>query len=154
MKFSSFLDRKQQKARKELKIVGELLERGGFQVECFIKSEEPYIYVKSDTDGLPFEGVRVYKVGDQIAYRIQRENKTEPYGSAYSLDLEEIFGELITDMSEEKAAKKIGEAVVEEFKNFFKKSVEAQDRLNSSEFGAMGNNVLIGGGHGDLSNTM
>jgi hypothetical protein len=153
MKFSNFIDKKKNQARKELRIVGELLERGEMKVDCFINEDDPYIYVRNDSSGLSFDGVRVYKIGKELAYRIQKESKTAPFGAAYGLDLEEIFGELITDMSEEKAAEKIGEALVKEFKNFFKKSSEAQDELNGMQFNG-GGTVVIGGRHGDLSNSM
>lgn len=153
MKFSSFLDKKMNETRKQLKIVGELLERSDFKVDCFVNDEDPYIYVHADQDGLSFDGVRVYKVGDELAYRVQRESGTAPYGAAYGLGLEDIFGELIADMKEEEAARKIEKALGQEFKNFFKKSSEAQDELNGMQFDKA-SKTLIGGSHGDLSNTM
>lgn len=153
MKFSNFLDKKSKEARKQLKIVGDILERGEFKVDCFINEENPYIYVRSSHDGLTFDGVRVYKVGDELAYRVQRESKTAPYGIAYGLNLEEIFGDLVADMGDEEAAKHINKALLQEFKNFFKRSSEAQDELNGMQFDKA-SKVLIGGSHGDLSNSM
>lgn len=153
MRFSSFIDKKNKQARYELGVIRDVLKEGGFQVKDFLKDESPYVFLKSPEGNLDFEGVRIYKVGSNLAYRIQKEDKTEPYGQAYGLNLEEIFSDLISDMSEEKAAKQIKKALVEEFKNFFQKSVKAQDEINSNLQDPQ-NKIIVSGGAGDLSNTM
>jgi len=153
MRFSSFIDKKNARAREELEIIRDILKDGGLKVQDFLKSDSPYIFLSSPQEGLNFEGVRIYKVGSNLAYRIQNENSTEPYGQAYSLDLEDIFSDLVSDMSGEKAADKIKEAVVDEFKNFFKKSSEAQQELNSTP-GDPQSKIMVNGSAGDISNTM
>jgi hypothetical protein len=153
MRFSSFLDKKNKQAVRELGIIRDILAEGEFKVEDFLKEESPYIFVNCTDGGLDFEGVRVYKVGSNLAYRIQKENKTEPYGSAYSLGIEDLFSDLISDMSEDEAADEIKKAVVEEFKNFFQKSSKAQDELNSGGSDPQ-SKIVVSGGSGDISNTV
>jgi len=153
MKFSSFLDKKKKQTVNELKIIKDVLSQGDIKVEDFTEEETPYLFVNSTEESLDFDGVRVYKVGSNMAYRIQREKKTEPYGAAYPLNLENMFGDLISDMSEEKAAEDIKKAVIEEFKIFFKRSSEAQDEINSGIIDDSGRK-LVSSGFGDISNSM
>ena len=152
MRFSSFLDKKNKQSVRELGIIRDMLAEGEFKVEDFLKEESPYVFVNCTNDGLDFEGVRVYKVGSNLAYRVQKENKTEPYGAAYSLNIEDLFGDLVSDMSEEDAAEEIKKAVVEEFKNFFQKSSKAQDELNSGKADPQ-SKIVVSSGAGDFSNT-
>jgi hypothetical protein len=153
MRFSSFIDKKNARAREELEIIRDILGEGGLKVDDFLKSDNPYLFLSTPQEGLNFEGVRIYKVGSNLAYRIQNESDTEPYGKAYSLNLEEVFSDLISDMTGEEAAEKIKEAVVDEFKNFFKKSSEAQEELNSTPNDPQ-NKIIVNGSAGDLSNSM
>lgn len=153
MRFSSFLDKKNKQAVRELGILRDILSQGEFKVEDFLKSESPYLFVNSTEDGLDFEGVRVYKVGSNLAYRIQKENKTEPYGEAYSLNIEKLFGDLVSDMSEEEAAEEIKKAVIEEMKNFFTRSSKAQEDIRTGKLDPH-NGIVVTGGAGDLSNSM
>lgn len=153
MRFSSFLDKKNKQARKELGLVKEVLEEGEMQVEDHLESEPPYLFLKGEGTNLDFEGVRIYKVGSNLAYRIQKESNTEPYGAAYPLNIEDMFGDLITDLDEEKAAEEIKKTLVAEFKNFFKKSSEAQEKINSDGTD-IHSKIVVSGGAGDLSNSM
>lgn len=161
MKFSSFIDIKNKKLIKELKILKEVLSKN-FQVDSFLEDESPYIFVKSKNKDLEFEGVRVYKIGSNWAYRIQNESQTEPYGKAYPLDLEKMFEELIPDMSEEEAGSVIAEALVEEFNSFFTKSSKIQKELTIgtiSKASITRNDntdvpVLVGSNSGDFINSI
>jgi hypothetical protein len=153
MRFSSFIDKKNREARRELGIIRDILSEAKLKVDDFLKDEVPYLFLKNTDKDLDFDGVRIYKIGSSMAYRVQKESKTEPYGEAYLLDVEDIFGDLITDMSEEKAANKVKEAVVEEFKSFFRKSVEAQDEI-AGEGGDPQSKIIVNGSAGDLSNAM
>lgn len=150
MRFSSFIDKKNKEARKELSIIRDILSEGDMDVEDILKSDAPYLFLKNPDENLDFGGVRIYKIGSNIAYRIQKESKTEPYGTAYPLNIEDMFGDLITDMNEEKAAKHIKKAVIAEFKSFFRKSAEAQEKINSDGAGTLGK-IVVTGGAGDLS---
>ena len=153
MRFSSFIDKKNRDARRELGIIRDILSEAKLKVDDFLKDDVPYLFLKNTDKDLDFDGVRIYKIGSSMAYRVQKESKTEPYGEAYLLDVEDIFGDLITDMSEEKAANKVKEAVVEEFKSFFRKSVEAQDEI-AGEGGDPQSKIIVNGSAGDLSNAM
>lgn len=155
MKFSSFLDIKNRKTKKELSIIKEILSNS-FTVEDFLDKENSYIYLRSNEDS-PFQGVRIYKIGSNFAYRIQNEKETEPYGKAYPLNLEEIFNDIIPDMSEEEAGEVIANALVEEFSNFFKKSLEIQKdfmigKINKSDDPS--STIITSSNSGDFSNSI
>jgi hypothetical protein len=158
MKFSSFLDIKNKKTIKELEVLKDTLSKH-FKIDAFLERENPYIFLranKSDED-LNFEGVRIYKIGSSMAYRIQNENETEPYGQAYPLNLEEMFEELIPDMDDKKAAKVIQDCLIDEFTNFFKKSSEIQKELRSGQFNKNDISapvVVTGSNSGDYTNSI
>ena len=52
MRFSSFIDKKNARAREELEIIRDILKDGGLKVEDFLKSESPYIFLSSPQNGL------------------------------------------------------------------------------------------------------
>jgi len=85
--FSEFVDKKSREGKKQLDILQKVLAHNGLKVQDFLGEEEPYIFVKSPTDELSFEGVRIYKIGSNIAFRVQKESATHPYGRAYPLDV-------------------------------------------------------------------
>lgn len=153
MRFSTFVDKKTDKARKELEVLRDVLKEAGMAVKDFLKESDPYIYVPSTKKSLDFGGVRVYKIGSGMAYRIQNESDTHPYGASYPLDIEGMFRDLISEMGEEEAAKKIKKAVVEEFSHFFAKSLKAQDEMGSASFDPQ-SKIVVGGKAGDLGNMM
>ena len=63
-----------------------------------------------------------------VAYRIAREAETEPYGTAYQLDLENMYNDYMSEITHpEKAGKKVIESVAKEIKTFFKKSADAEE---------------------------
>ena len=155
MKFSSFLDIKNKETKKELEIIKEILSNN-FSIEDFLSKEDPYIYLKA-TDDAPFQGVRIYKIGSNIAYRIQNESETEPYGKAYPLNLEEIFNDIISDMDEEEAGETVASALVAEFHSFFKKSAEAQKNFMMGVFDKKdisSSTIVTSSNSGDFSNSI
>ena len=128
--FKDFLNKKVRKSKKQLSVVKEVLEQQGIHVTDHLNEDDPYIFVKNSTGKkTSFGGVRIYKIGDQIAYRVQKEEKTHPYGVAYSLDLENAFADFLTDMKEEEAVEEIIKAVGIEIKAFFEKSSEAENSI-------------------------
>lgn len=134
MKFDSFVNRKLRQDMKNLKIIAKLLRKKGFEVKSFLEKEDPYIFVKSPEKELSFGGIRIYKVGNYIAYRIQREERTHPYGESYPLEIEEMYKDyLAEEMDEKKAGKKIIEDVSEIIKDFFKSSAMAEKELGSGQ---------------------
>lgn len=154
MRFSAFVDKKTSKARKELEVIRDVLKEGGVKVNDHLEDEDPFLFVASTKQGLDFGGVRIYKIGNNMAYRIQNEAGTEPYGLSYPLDIESMFEDLISDMGEEKAAGEIKKAIVEEINNFFGKSLKAQDELNSSRFDPHSKIIMVPGRSTDIANMM
>lgn len=151
--FLEFVDRKQREGKKHLKLIERLLRKGGMQVYPHIENEEqPYIFVKG-TPKLSFEGLRIYEIGEMIAYRIQKQEKTEPYGKSYMLDIEEMFNDFMSEnMKEDEAGHKVIESVVEEIKKFFQKSEKAELELKDS--GQDDNGLVMKTGGTDYSSTV
>lgn len=130
--FLEFVDRKQRESKKHLKLIEQLLRKNNIEVYSHIeKDDEPYIFVKSPDKNLSFEGIRIYEVGNMIAYRVQKQEKTHPYGKSYLLGVEDMFNDYMSEnMSEQEAGKKVIESVVEELKKFFEKSAKAESEMN------------------------
>lgn len=129
--FGEFVDKKKRESLRQLKIIGQLLEKNGLKVERFLESEEqgdPYIYCFNPMRNGSFDGIRIYKIGDQIAFRIQKENKTHPYGSAYPIPVEDMFSDFISDedSDEQQAGNRVIESVTKEVKKFFERSIDAE----------------------------
>ena len=127
--FHEFVDSKQRKAKKHLEIVSKLLEENGFRiVNKLDERDEPHIFVYGQEENLSFDGIRIYEIGGDIAYRIQKEAHTHPYGKAYSIPIEKMFDDLLgeEDMTDEIMGKEIAQSVTSEIKDFFKQSYEAE----------------------------
>ena len=156
-KFNDFLDRRAREAKEHLKILKKVLEKEHMEVADHIDAEDPYLFVK-DTERLcSFDGVRLYVApSDDIAYRVQKEADTHPYGKAYSLDVESMYYDLISDnMDEDKAGLKIAKAIVKEIKRFFEKSGEAERDIRASDMDGSGDpmgKVLVKSTGTDYSN--
>lgn len=132
--FNEFVDKKKRESKRQLGIVKKLFETHKWMVSDHVNGEDPYIYVRAPQHDLTFDGVRIYRIADTLAYRVQREEKTHPYGRAYYLNLEEMYKDLMSDnIKEEEAGKKVMKAVMEELKNFFEKSYEAEKDLQHSQ---------------------
>jgi len=143
--FLEFLDRKQRESKRHLKLVEKLLRKGQMQVYGHLEDEDPYVFVKSPSK-LSFDGLRIYEIGEMIAYRIQREEQTEPFGKAYLLDVEDMFNDFMSEnMKEEDAGKRVIESVVSEIKRFFQKSGQAEQELKGDD--EMGPILKTGGGN-------
>ena len=133
--FHEFVDKKTRESKKHLQTIKKLLGKHGLEVKDFLEGEEPYIYLKNPGDSLPFDGVRIYQIGGEVAYRVQNEEKTHPYGKAYPLSVDEMYQDLISDehMNERKAGEEVIKAVAAEFRHFFAKSTEAEKDNRSEE---------------------
>jgi len=133
--FKEFVNKKDREANHQLKIIKKLLEKAGFTVEAFLENEDdPYVFLNTNDDQLSFDGVRIYKLGDVMAFRVQKEKDTHPYGKAYQLDIEAMFNDMMSESgSEKKAGEEVIESVADEFKRFFKKSRTAEKDLKSAE---------------------
>lgn len=129
--FGEFVDKKKRESIRQLTLLKQLLESGGMKVENFLDTDDkddPYIFCFMPTRNGSFDGIRIYKIGENIAFRIQKENKTHPYGSAYPLPIEEMFHDFLADedADQKKAGEKVIKSVVKEVRRFFDKSVEAE----------------------------
>jgi hypothetical protein len=150
--FLEFVDRKQRETKKELKLVEKSLTKGGLHVYSHLENEDPYLFVKSPNKKISFEGVRVYQIGDSIAYRVQKLEKTEPYGKAYSLNIEDMFNDFMGEnMTEEEAGEEVMKSMVTELKKFFHKSAEAEEKNKGSEKGV---GMIVKTGGSDYSSTV
>lgn len=129
--FKDYMDSEDRKALRQLKIVKSLLEHGGLKVTDFTESEndqDPYIFVYNTAGNRFFDGIRIYSIGNKLAYRVQKEERTHPFGSAYPLKIEEMFNDLVSEENtdQKKAGKKLLEQVPQIIKKFFERSAEAE----------------------------
>ncbi len=133
--FLEFVNKRKRDGKKHLDILEQVFKRGNMHVKSFMDEDNPYIYVVAPGEGIGFGGVRVYQVGDTIAYRIQKQENTEPYGRPYLLDLEEMYEDfMMDDVNESEAAKRVVQAVTDEVGRFFRKSKEAEDDFRDMQF--------------------
>ena len=147
--FGDFVDKKKRDSIRQLRIINKILEKHGMRVDSFLDTNEmhdPYVFCYNPNRDSGFDGIRIYKVGSNLAFRIQKESKTHPYGAAYTLPIESMFNDFLSDdgTDEAKAGKKIIEAVNKEVKKFFERSLEAErdDRKQGIENNA-GGSVLV-----------
>ncbi len=149
--FGEFVDKKKREAIEQLRLVKQLLEKSGLRVDNFLETDskdDPYVYCFSPSRNGSFDGIRIYKIGNQLAFRVQKEAKTHPYGSAYPLPIESMFSDFLSDeeVDQRQAGKKVMEAVVKEIRKFFEKSVEAEkeerEKMIDQEKDSQGN-VLV-----------
>lgn len=130
--FNEFRERKDREGARHLRIIKRVFEHAGLTVDDFTKEDDPYVYLHANDGRLLFGGVRIYSIGESIAYRIQNDPESHPYGKSYHLDVESIFNDLISENDDEqKAGEEVMKAIVEEFKTFFEKTLKAQDELDS-----------------------
>ncbi len=152
--FSDFIDKKDRSAKRQLNIVKTMISKGGFQVEDHIQDKEPYVFVRKQESQLSFDGIRIYSIGDGMAYRVQKEEKTHPYGTSYMLDVPAMFDDMISDnYSAEKAGQEIIKQVPDEIRKFFDDSQQAEKDLQSNQDGSMDRPVIKSTGT-DYSNQM
>lgn len=133
IKFIEFIDKRERETKKQLKIIEKILLANGMNVKNYLDDDDPYLFVYNPKKNTFFEGIRIYKVGDQISFRVQKEEKTEPFGRAYPMDIEEMFTDLITDYKPDEAGKRIMVAVTTEVKKFFDRSAIAERELRDSD---------------------
>lgn len=148
--FGEFIDKKKRESIRQLTLLKQVLEGGGLKVDNFLtveSDEEPYVFCLNPSKNGSFSGIRIYKIGDQLAFRVQKENKTHPYGAAYPLPIEEMFNDFLSDegTDQSQAGKKVMDAVVKEIRRFFERSLGAErhERDKSIESGKNGGDVAI-----------
>lgn len=136
MKFGDYVGKKERQAKKQLGIIKEILSQQGMAVKDHLEEEDPYIFLQNPNGGTQFQGIRIYKIGDYLCYRVQNEESTHPYGKAYQLEVEDMFQDLVSDedYNQEQAGKEVMKSIVEELRKFFAKSAEAEKELRAGEF--------------------
>lgn len=129
--FGSFVDKKKRESIRQLELMKKILEQNNFKVKDFLNEQDsdPYIFCYNPLKNSSFEGIRVYKIGNELAFRIQKESQTHPYGSAYPLPVESMFNDFLTDSDgdEDEVSKQLIEAIGKEINNFFEKSSKAEE---------------------------
>lgn len=128
--FGSFVDKKKRESIRQLELMKKILEQNNFKVRDFLNEQDsdPYIFCYNPLKNSSFEGIRVYKIGNELAFRIQKESQTHPYGSAYPLPVESMFNDFLTDGGDEdEVSKQLIEAIGKEINNFFEKSSKAEE---------------------------
>jgi hypothetical protein len=138
--FYEFIDRKTRQDRKHLRIIKKMLESHGIEVKSFLdEQDDPYIFAVAPNRSLSFDGIRIYKIGGNVAYRIQREDRTPPDGKSYPLNIEDMFEDFMADdIKQDEAGKRVINTVVYEVKTFFDKSLEAEKEVERGDFDTMG----------------
>ncbi len=136
--FKDFVNKKYREAIRQLGILQKIFEKSGLKVKNYLNEgdayEDPYIFIFNPTQG-SFDGIRIYKIGSNIAFRVQNQEDSHPYGTAYPIDMEDMFGDFLADegVDEKDAGKKVMEAVVNQLKKFFEKSQNAEEDLQRSQ---------------------
>lgn len=154
--FGDFVNKKKRDALKELRLIEKMLKKHGLRVENHLEDidgEDPYIFCYNTSKDGSFDGIRIYKIADSIAFRVQKESRTHPYGRAYPLEIEQMFNDFLEDedTSEDKAGKKVIEAVVKEIRKFFEKSSEIERNDRKVAFGDASAGDQPGGGTGGIA---
>lgn len=140
--FTDFLDKKHRDMVHQLDLIKKVLDKHGMTTESFLHDEEsPYIFCFSPSKGTSFDGIRLYKIGNEFAYRIQKEDKTHPYGKAYPLHIEEMFRDLLSekDTDQKAAGMKVIDLLGKQIKKFFEKSLEAEQEERNVDNKSAGN---------------
>jgi hypothetical protein len=127
--FREFVDQQERQSRRHLRVIRKLLESKGMKSKAFLEDEDPYVYLYATNKKCSFDGVRIYHIGSQLAYRVQKEADTHPFGKAYKIDVDEMFSDLLSDYEPKQAGKHIIEAVARDMKRFFDQAAKAEDDL-------------------------
>lgn len=157
--FLEFVNKRKRNGKRYLNILEKVFKHGNMAVKSFMDEDVPYIFLLTPNENdQSFGGVRVYQIGDTIAYRVQKQENTEPFGRPYLLDLEEMYEDfMMDDIDEHEAAKRIIQAVNDELGRFFRKSKEAEDDFKGLQFDepsdGMGKIMLRPDG-GDFANSV
>lgn len=124
-----------QEKQEDLETLMFVLRKDGLRVEDFSELDEnPYIYCYNPLEDTSFQGVRIYKHGDILAFKVAKFPDSQPYGAAYSIDLQGMYDALIEEKKEKKdALKELCKKVSAEMRKFFRKSKVAEDKIVKSQ---------------------
>lgn len=154
--FGEFVDKKTRESKRQLEIVEKVLHKEGLKTKSFLSESDPYIYIEDPSRQLTFGGLRIYNIRGSMAFRVQKEEKTHPYGRAYPLDIEGMYKDLTSDdKTETEAGKIVMKAIVQEVRSFFTKSGDAEKDLRNFQFDRDRDAVGMTGDQGtDYSSTV
>lgn len=133
--FLEYINRTDDLAVRRLRLLKRGLEQGGFLVKDFATAEDdPHIFVYSLPKVSTFEGVRFYIYGDTLAFRPQKKIDTEPYGEAYSFNIQDMFDDMMMDHGNDKAdinkpIKECLKKMSQELRTYFIKSKNSEEEL-------------------------
>jgi hypothetical protein len=128
--FFEFVDRKQRATIRHLKIIKRILDHTDIQTAAHVGTakNDPFLYVYNP-DGTTNFGLRVYGIGDQLAFRLQRKEDTHPYGKPEQVDIESMWDDLKADGKEDgAAASQLIKDIGRQFRDYFKESAKAEKR--------------------------
>ena len=133
-RFSNFLKRKDRENKNNLRVLGKVLARAGFLVRDHLDHhQDAYLYVEKPIsydpliETLTFGGIRIYTVGNSIvAFRPQNRENAEPFGLSYSLDITNMYKDLIKEQNTDKIGLDLIRYLVEEVLNYFVLSAKRQ----------------------------
>ncbi len=163
-RFSAFLDRKDRSNKDNLRLLGKVLSKSGFQVKDHLNHHgDAYLYIEKPIEhskiieNLEFGGIRIYTRGkDIVSFRPQNKEEAEPFGAAYLLDIKGMFKDLMKESPSEKTATDLIRYIVEEVLNYFMFAAKAQEEeeedIDGDSLGKVINNGSTSGT--DYSNTM
>lgn len=154
MTFLEYVDKKQREGIRQLEIIKRILRTNDLQVASHLqtKLDDPFLFVYNPESGK--FGVRVYKIGNDIVYRIQKKEKTQPYGRARILNVEETYdGIKLEKKKDEATIKELINSIGSELKEFFKKSIKAEKEDRDDSDGPLGKiGIPASAINGDYSN--
>lgn len=132
--FRDYMNVEDRKSLRQMNIIQSLLEKSGMKVTNFTESEDdqnPYLFVHNTAGNKFFDGIRIYTIGKKLAYRVQKEERTHPFGTAYPLKIEEMFNDLVSeeDIDQKKAGEEIIEQLPKILQKFFERSAEAEKEI-------------------------
>lgn len=135
MNLREYIEHEVKEAVRKLAVLKELLEAQGLKVQQNLSNtDDPFLYVHSTVKDLPFEGVRLYEIGKQLAFRVQKQADKHPHGKAYALPVEKIYEDLLSDehgstKNENELGEVLAKSIADEFRSFFQKSKDALNQL-------------------------
>lgn len=155
--FGDFLYKKERDNKENLRLLGLIFKKSGFKVKSGLgDGHSPYVFIYKPSglskavDDLSFDGVRLYFLGEVLAYRPQMRHNSQPFGEAYNMDVTGMFRDLMAE-GDKKAGLKVIHYIIQELRDFFIQSGKAdQEMPDGGDDGQMG--MIVGGTGSDYSN--
>jgi len=133
--FFEFFKRDEYESRKHLKLLKKVFSDDGMYSIDFTdgEHEEPYIYVAAPSD-VSYQGLRVYQKGNILAFRVQKNPKTVPYGTPVEIKIQNILDKILMDVdNEDDAVENLNKEICKIVKDFFKQTKTAEEKILNAE---------------------